>query len=267
METKKILVTPKTAKKYLEVNIKNRSLKDPVVIRYANDMKNGNWKQDTGEFIKISESGVILDGQHRLHAIIKANCSVYLDFIFNLKDEVFDVIDTGASRTASDIFKIDGVKNANIIPSMISFWHLLKTQKISASKKYKLSNADVLREYNKRPDFWQDVARNTISWYQNFSRILPPSWIGGFYALLDDINKEKAYSFIEQLCTGNDLENNCINLLRQKLIQDKLSNKKIKKIIKIAFIIKTWNTYIKGKSISILKYDTEREPFPIPYVF
>ena len=73
MNITKKLITPSIAKGLLESNTKNRGINELVVSRYANDILKGNWKEDTGEAIKISKMNIILDGQHRLCAIVKAN--------------------------------------------------------------------------------------------------------------------------------------------------------------------------------------------------
>ena len=41
--------------------------------------------------IKISKSGTILDGQHRLMAIIKANKGIWLHLATELDESIFDV--------------------------------------------------------------------------------------------------------------------------------------------------------------------------------
>ena len=117
MEIKKVLITPKIANEYLKANTANRRINTPTLMRYVNEMLNGRWKTDTGEMIKISKTGVVLDGQHRLLSIVKSGVSLYFHIITGLDDKVFDVLDTGKNRNACDIFYIDGIKNANKIPS------------------------------------------------------------------------------------------------------------------------------------------------------
>ncbi len=263
MRIEKILVTPKVAKQYLESNTRNRNIKIHAVNRYAKDIKAGKWKKDTGDFIRISKTGVVLDGQHRLTAILKAQTSIELDFIFGLEDSIFTVIDTGVSRTKGDLFKIDGVRNANQIPAIISFQYALENGRIwNNNVKNKLTNSECLEEYYKKPEYWQDIMKISSTWYREFSKILNKSFIGGFYATLLKIDKDKAYSFMNQLCTGNDISNKMINKLRQKLIQDKLATKKIKRSIKTAFVIKTWNLFLLDKELKILYFDSKREKYP-----
>lgn len=264
MEFKKMLITPFQAKGLLEANVKNRRVKQPVVARYATDMANGKWKQDTGETIKISENGVILDGQHRLLAIVKSNVSLYFHVAYDVPDDSFDVIDTGSVRNASDAFVVYGIKNSNALPSMISMHHALKYDIPHGSQKNrKPTNSDILKMYLDHEDFWQNIGKKAMNWYEAFSKILQPSVIGSFFAFFSEINADASVEFMNQLCTGQDIKNNSIALLRQKLIQDKLSVRKMPPYLKYALIIKTWNYFRSGEKIKILKFDVERENFPV----
>jgi len=262
MEFKKILTTPTLAKQYLEANTRNRTPKTPVILRYANDILNDRWKEDTGETIKVSKNGNILDGQHRLMAIVKANKAIWLDFAFGLEESVFDVIDTGSKRNACDIFKIEGIKNSTKIPSMISFAHALKTRPTISQLNEKLTNAELLLKYEERPEYWQSISNNAHTNYLAFSKILNTSTIGGFLSMFYDINESFGLSFIVQLCTGQGITNNTIAVLRQKLIQDKLSVKRFNSNVRNAMIIKAWNAFVDGKVLKSIKFDFSKEKFP-----
>lgn len=258
------LITPSKAKEYLESNVSNRRVKAPVMLRYASDMANGRWKIDTGETIKISETGVVLDGQHRLMAIIKSNTPIMFHLAKGLPDKVFDVIDTGSTRNASDVFKIEGVKNENKLPSIISMYNSLKNpDRVRDSHlHHKSTNSMLLEQYYANEPYWQGVATKSHALYLSFAKILSPSMIGGFYAYLNDLNSELAGKFMDQICTGSGIENETVLLLRNRLIQDKTSLRKISITHKIALIIKTWNFYIKGETVKVLKFDLINDPFP-----
>lgn len=260
----KILITPAKAKEYLEANIDNRRIKQPVVLKYANDIIANRWLEDTGESIKIAKSGRILDGQHRLHAIIKANKSIYFHVATNLDENVFKVIDTGSTRNATDVFKIEGIKNENKLPSIISFFNLLEAGKKHKSLHVheKSTNAMLLEQYYEDENFWQSVARNSFNWYLGFAKILTPAFIGGFYAHFYKLNNDKAHSFMLQLTSGINVENETILLLRNKLMVDKMSIKKMPQTLKMALVIKTWNCFITGKTTKFLKFDSTREEYP-----
>jgi hypothetical protein len=262
MEFKRTLITPSLAKQILEKNIKNRRIKQPTIDRYVKDMIIGKWKEDTAEVIKISKSGVVLDGQHRLTALIKANINLFFHIAYDIDDSVYTVLDSGSLRSSSDSFKIEGIKLSNIVPSIINTHDQLIKNKIHLKRK-DLCTDSLLEIYYQRQRFWDDTSNKSINWYQNFSKILSPSIIGGVYARIYDINEDKAFKFMNELCTGSEITNNTILLLRQKLISDKLSQRRLSTENKLALIIKTWLFYKDNKEPKILKFDSNIEETPI----
>lgn len=260
---KKEFITPARAQEYLQANINNRMVRRPVVSRYANDIVNGRWKEDTAEAIKIAKSGLVLDGQHRLHAIVKAGLGVWVHVATGLEETVFDVLDTNSPRNASDTFKVKGIKSETSLPSIIQFAELLKKGKNSGDKAMRGTNALLLEQYYADANFWDEVSRQTRSWYLSFARILQPSIIGGLYAFLSKMDNEKAYDFCNQLATGQDISNSTIALLRTKLMQDKMNSKKMPQTLKIAFILKTWNYYITGKTVEFLRFEPINDIYPV----
>lgn len=95
------LVTPEEARKLLTHNINNRALRTSIVRRLADDMRNGHWRT-THQGIAIASTGRILDGQHRLHAIVEANTPVQLMVATGLDEDAFRYIDCGQKRLAAD---------------------------------------------------------------------------------------------------------------------------------------------------------------------
>jgi hypothetical protein len=71
-----------------------------------------------------------------------------------------------------------------------------------------------------------------------------------------------AEDFFNQLCYGNGNICKPIALLRKKLVEDRLSTKKLSIATKNAFIIKAWNYYRKNEVVKILRFDFENEGFP-----
>lgn len=265
MEIQKKLITPAKAVELLQSNVKNRKPKSTVVLKYARDMSSGKWKDDTFELIKISKSGIILDGQHRLMAVIKANIPIYFHVVEGLEDSIFDVLDTGSIRNASDVFKINQVKYNTSIPSIISFYDVLLENKragYSAVNKKK-TNADLLSEYNLNPEKWQVIARDSHTLYVQFGKVLTVSFIGGFLAFFNDINYEDSQNFMSQLCSGKNVTHDIINTLRMKLVNEKVSVHKFNNSTKQAYIIKCWNAFRKNEQIRILKFTPSIDSLPI----
>jgi hypothetical protein len=266
MQFKKQLITPAIAKKYLELNLNNRRPKKAVLLRYTNEMIEGRWKEDTGEVIKISKKGIVLDGQHRLMAVVKSGVSINFHLAIDVEDSVFDVLDTGSLRNASDAFEIKGINQQSSIPSIISTYLIFKENKNKGSQKQqRATTAELLKAYYEREVFWQGIGKKSHNWYITIGKILPPSIIGGLYAVFTEINETDAQDFFERLCTGfNILEGDSIGLLKNKLVQNHTSVRKMKTYERNALIIKTWNYHRNKETVKLLKFNTIQEAFPFP---
>lgn len=99
-------ITPKDAEYILQRNEGNRKLRKQTMKKYASIMEAGNWIV-TPEAIVISKTGRLLNGQHRLSAVV--DCGRPVDFLVaeNVSDDVFHAIDRGATRTVADALRVD----------------------------------------------------------------------------------------------------------------------------------------------------------------
>lgn len=94
-------VTPGLAAKWLENNKNNRNIRDQHVDTLARDMRVGNWKFN-GDAVRFDDAGNLIDGQHRLWAIMHSGTTQKMLVVRGLSEEAFDTIDSGALRTAGD---------------------------------------------------------------------------------------------------------------------------------------------------------------------
>lgn len=91
--------TPNVAEEYLAMNTANyRKLNLSMVSRYAKDMSDGMWKEN-GEPIEISKSGKLLNGQHRLRAIIKSGVTVNMVVVEDIDDNAVTTYDNHSKRS------------------------------------------------------------------------------------------------------------------------------------------------------------------------
>ena len=105
MKAEVMTVTPELAKEYLRHNESNRTLRRSRVLQYAHDMKEGKWNL-TGQGITFGRDGNLLDGQHRLHAVVFANVPV--DFLVVTDADTVATYDCGLTRSIVDRFKLAG---------------------------------------------------------------------------------------------------------------------------------------------------------------
>lgn len=107
-ESAKIVdVTPNIAASLLRrANFRNRKVKPAVVKKYAKIMASGDWKFSP-ETISISKTGRLLNGQHRMMAVVHSGVTCRFLFATGFDDEVFSVLDRGSTRTKADALRID----------------------------------------------------------------------------------------------------------------------------------------------------------------
>lgn len=111
-------VGPHEARSYLEANTMNRNLNQNHVKRLRQLIVDGDWWMN-GETIIFAADGTLLDGQHRLHAILAAGVSVDVLVVRGIDQVAFRTLDGGRVRTTGEVLAIDGEKNANCVASAV----------------------------------------------------------------------------------------------------------------------------------------------------
>lgn len=103
-----VTVTPEMAARWLEKNTdNNRTIAASTVDVYARDMRAGRW-QLTPQGIAFNRTGELVDGQHRLQAIIKAGISVEMVVATGFLVEYDSPLDQGRVRSIGAIMHRDG---------------------------------------------------------------------------------------------------------------------------------------------------------------
>jgi len=119
MIKERIDLTPEMAKELLENNYPlNRALSMPVVLKYADDIRNGRWNEDVSDIdqpLATDEYGRLIQGQHRCNAVIEANKPIRTYIVRNVPESYYEYLDGGFQRSVSSFLN---VKNANRIASI-----------------------------------------------------------------------------------------------------------------------------------------------------
>lgn len=105
MFIKKIHITPEMAAGLIETNPRNRSMKAYKVRLLEESIKNGDWEV-THQGIAIDENGKLLDGHHRLTAVVNTGIGVDMMVAFNAVEST--KIDIGTSRNDRDSLYMSG---------------------------------------------------------------------------------------------------------------------------------------------------------------
>jgi hypothetical protein len=100
-----MVVTPELAEQWLKANTLNRPVRKSRVKAYARDIQNGRWRFNT-QGISFGTDGSLIDGQHRLMAVVEAMTPATFVVWWNVPLATREVIDIGGVRNLGDIEKI-----------------------------------------------------------------------------------------------------------------------------------------------------------------
>lgn len=112
-------ITPEIAQVWLEKNTNNRAIRQMVVDRYADEMRSGAWKLNA-ETIKFSRDGTLLDGQHRLWAVVESKVTIQSFVARGISADALQTIDSGIARRLSDKLTFSGVKNPKATAQLVN---------------------------------------------------------------------------------------------------------------------------------------------------
>ncbi len=118
------LITPNDALQMLEHNTGNRTLREAKIAQFTAFMKDGNFEA-THQGIAFAKTGRLLDGQHRLHAIVRYGKPVEITVATGLEESVYKWIDGGSPRTAADrIHLVDDPRINRICCSLVNSYEV-----------------------------------------------------------------------------------------------------------------------------------------------
>lgn len=108
-------IEPAVAKAILRAaNDRNRPLNKGATNNVKHEIDTGEFEL-TGDTLKISKRGRLIDGQHRLSGCVAAGKGIQTHIVFGLPDTVFDILDRQRTRTAADVLSVGGVKDAIVV--------------------------------------------------------------------------------------------------------------------------------------------------------
>lgn len=260
------LITPAMAQELLKKNKDNRPVNKDHVDYLAEQMKQGKWKY-TGESIKLSTKDRLLDGQHRLLAVIQSNTTIEVLFIDDLDENIFACLDTGRNRKASDILAIEGVDHSAKIAAMTRFILGFKKEKYGdtanygANGKNKITNMEVLTFYKRNKE---NINRSYKFGFDRNNKIVPPAMLAGMHYIFSEKDEQHATYFCDRLKDGIGLSaEHAILKLRERLINSLTTRAKISATERLALIVKAWCFFRANKHVQgSLRWQKGVEDFP-----
>lgn len=259
---RKVLMTPEWAMQLLEHNTLNRPLNDQHVKRIAGQILTGKWKYN-GDTVKLSSKKDVLDGQHRLWAIIESKTAVELVIVEGIEADAFATIDTlRKPRSGADVLALKGATRYRAQISTALAW-LLRYQRgvleNFMAPVNRIENSDVEVMYESNPGMVRAIER-----VMPLRALVNPSVMGFFYYILSNRNPELAERMVHTLEDPAGVSmNDPFFRLRAYFTGDHLKQKNA--VISIALMIKAANAAYFQKEVRALNWRNQGaapEAFP-----
>ncbi len=101
-----VKVTPEMAAKFLLKNEGNRKMREQHAAGLARAIENGKY-QLTHQAAAVTKKGRLIDGQHRMRAIMLANKPIEMYIAYDVPDSTFAVLDAGMPRKMHERLQSD----------------------------------------------------------------------------------------------------------------------------------------------------------------
>lgn len=243
-------LTPDAARRLLANNTHNRPLRSKLVSKLAKIIDEKRWKFN-GASIVVDKKGRLLDGQHRLHAIVRADKSVRTVLVTGVNPAAFDTIDQGAKRTGSDIFNLCGVRNASVVAAAINII-CQNRRNIPEGSSAGHASAEMderIKMFDLLPTFEDDVAY-VVRYSKELSGIVSLSMMAGMYYLFKEKSVPAARAFLAELAHGKSKDDSPPAILRQQMIALSEEDYRIGRQARAAYLKVAWNAFVSGEAPS-----------------
>jgi hypothetical protein len=248
-----VTLTPDQASAILANGAPNRKVSKTAVAQYASDMQHGRWSYN-GQDIILDSQGRLIDGQHRLFAIIKSGVDVEVGIKTGVEPEAFDTIDSGRTRSGADILSIHDVKRPTVAAAVARIGWQLDT----CGSLLVYPSRTATTEYFM---MWRSAIEASVQCARGLTdrrRVIPASAIGAVCFMATRHGAYSLYDFEEFAVPVMNGEN-CAKgapsfALREWAIAQRIRNRgKLDINAALWATIRAWQKYTEGKSLPSIK--------------
>ena len=258
-------ITPSEAGKILQKNQTNRPLKMAWAREIGNEMKAGRFVLN-GEPIIVSDTGALLDGQHRLKGCVYADTAFDTLLVKGISDSAFNTIDCGAKRSMGDVLSIMGEKHGTDLASSLKLIDKIVKKSLGTGgasfgthKNYDAHK--LLEEYPK--------TRASVEFIKGLKRpigVPQACLIAGHYLCSEATsNREQPAAFFRTVCTGVGAEALAPAFQYRELIARRYAKgDRLGRYFIMSGMFKAWNLMREGKTVKQLSFPCEGQPEKLP---
>lgn len=267
-------IDPVVARSMLSKNGKNRRVSQRHIDRLAAEMSGGHWVLN-GQTISFSKEGLLLDGQHRLHAVVKSGVTIPMTVVYGVEDDrAFQTYDqTALKRGLNQIVDMKGYDNANTLTAVarrLELWESTsnKDEFSLLRKAWQEQTGHAVIEYVDAHAAEIRQIYNAVKCSLPYRKCRAGSSLIAMLVVCNRVDDVAGLLFIDGLKTGAGLaERSPVRMLREKLIDPPRKSGLAWDTEVMALTAKAFNKFLTGKSLRFLRWRQEGdypEKFPVP---
>lgn len=263
MITKQVQMDPQLAAELLKGNTHNRRLNQATFMRYVEDMVNNRWLFN-GVPVIIDTHGRVVDGQHRLHAVIESGVTVPMIIVEGIGMEAQNTIDIGRPRSVADQLAIEGVGSATIAASVATMLaRYNKWPQYVWGGHRTPSKTDQMDFYYKYQEFMPEATAAARSAFSNIR--VQKSVYGSLYVLVALAHRLDYWQeFHDGVISGANLDEGDPRLAFRNVPLQATKSKQGTWLaqMNLAKGIRAFNAFRLGYEVKLLKFSPKNLPMP-----
>lgn len=256
-------INPAVAKAILATSRRNRHVTISRVRKLSQAMELGEWI--IAQPIMVNCDGTLLDGQHRLHAVIRSGKSIQFLVISGFESlDTFGRIDDVATRRLKDWLQIRGESLPDILAAVVVMAAkdergMIPTTSGPGFQMTAPEGIDYLEAHD-------EIRRSVMEAPATVTRYASRAMLCFCHYKFAQKDRAAAGSFLIDLATGDkEGERDPIYLLRERLKSNRRAKTKLPRTEMLALIYKSWNAVRAGQKLHNLRWRStgpKAETFP-----
>lgn len=259
------LVTPEWAAGVLDKhNTRNRRLSERTVKRLIEIIAGGRWECN-GEPIVFDVAGRLVDGQHRLEAVVAAAVAVPVLVVTGVPEGAFATLDQGKLRSRADVLSVpttdggDREERTTVLAGALGWVHRWECGSLGSTRDYP-DNSQTIALLARHPGVRESVLEAASRCKRGTHS---PSLFAALHYLFGLKDARARDTFFKRVWDHVGVEEGSGEWVLNKWLDNRPSRSSgAELVVTAACVIKTWNRIRAGEpAAGVLKF-AAAEPFP-----
>lgn len=244
-----MVITPEIATDWLKANTHNRTVTTTHVVKVRDAITRGEYMLN-GETIVRTADGTIVDGQHRLIAVVESGLPITSFVIEGVALEAQVSMGTVKPRRLAEILQMPPrrEKSANQLAASLAVVHRVRGGTMTRAGVSYPTIQQALDILEEAPHIRESLS---IGKRLNASLKVPGGLAAGLHYLFSEVDAAAADEFYESLLSGEDLPSGHPFLTLRKNLEKRAMKNYDKERMEVvaAWMIKAWNAWWEGTEV------------------